>query len=95
MNLTWHWRAEGATFTKVRTLVLDPDTGELTRLFHPRRDEWQEHFTSQVSGQIESLTPVGRTTARVLNMNDERRVQLRKAILAMEAGSSPSESENE
>lgn len=22
----------------------DPDSGELTRLFHPRRDRWEEHF---------------------------------------------------
>ena len=23
---------------------IDPTTGELTRLFHPRRDRWEEHF---------------------------------------------------
>src|SRR5690242_7822111 len=23
---------------------LDPKTGELTRLFHPRQDDWSEHF---------------------------------------------------
>jgi hypothetical protein len=23
---------------------LDPQTGELTRLFHPRQDRWQDHF---------------------------------------------------
>jgi 5-methylcytosine-specific restriction endonuclease McrA len=23
---------------------LDPQTGELTPLFHPRRDQWQDHF---------------------------------------------------
>ena len=23
---------------------LDPDTGELTRLFNPRQDRWEDHF---------------------------------------------------
>ena len=23
---------------------IDPDTGEVSRLFHPRQDVWQEHF---------------------------------------------------
>jgi hypothetical protein len=37
---------------------------------------WSDHFS--VSGaQIVGLTPVGRATARLLNMNDVRRVELR------------------
>ena len=27
--------------------ALDPESGELTRLFHPRRDSWTEHFQNQ------------------------------------------------
>lgn len=58
---------------------LDPDTGRLTRLFHPRTDVWSTHFQSH-AGQIRGQTPVGRTTSRVLNMNQPERVRLRLAL---------------
>ena len=45
-------------------------------LFHPRFDDWDQHF-SLASGRIKGLTDVGRATARLLNMNDDRRVELR------------------
>ena len=35
----------------------DPDTGELTRLFHPRRDRWEEHFRIE-GAQIIGLSAV-------------------------------------
>ena len=48
--------------------ALDPDTGELTRLFHPRRDSWAEHF--QIGGtSVLGRTPVGRSTAKLLDLN--------------------------
>ncbi len=55
---------------------IDPATGETVRLFHPRFDEWRDHFES-LSGTVRGLTPVGRASARLLNMNDQRRVELR------------------
>lgn len=58
---------------------LDPDTGALTRLFHPRTDGWHTHFQSH-AGQILGRTPVGRTTVRVLNMNQPERVRLRSVL---------------
>jgi hypothetical protein len=62
---------------------LDPITGELTRLFHPRRDRWDEHFKFG-QGEINGLTDVGRTTAALLQMNSPDRVELRRQL--MEAG---------
>ena len=60
---------------------VDPVSGELAPLFHPRRDRWTEHF--QFRGvRIEGLTPVGRATVHVLAMNDARRVELRSELLA-------------
>jgi len=59
---------------------LDPDTGALTRLFHPRRDRWREHFRPR-GARLVGLTPVGRATIRVLAMNDERQVALRRALI--------------
>lgn len=43
----------------------DPDTGNLTRLFNPRQDRWEDHF--RLDGpQILSLTAVGRTSIWLL-----------------------------
>ena len=59
----------------------DPQTGELTRLFHPRRDRWKQHFAWQEASLI-GLTPVGRTTVHVLAMNDPLLVAAREALIA-------------
>jgi hypothetical protein len=58
---------------------IDPDTGELTRLFHPRNDRWLDHFSVR-HGRILGLTAIGRTTAALLLMNTPDRVELRLAI---------------
>jgi hypothetical protein len=50
-------------------------------LFHPRRDIWQEHFALQ-DVTIMGLTPTGRATVRVLQMNAVERVELRTALKA-------------
>jgi len=55
---------------------MDSTTGELTRLFHPRTDTWSQHFQIQ-AGRIIGLTPMGRTTVYVLNMNRPDRVRVR------------------
>lgn len=55
---------------------IDPDTGELARLFHPRKDEWSRHFGWN-GAEIVPLTPVGRATVAVLFMNDPEVVWLR------------------
>jgi hypothetical protein len=47
---------------------IDPDSGALTRLFHPRRDVWEEHFQWR-GPTLVGLTDVGRTTVVVLAMN--------------------------
>jgi HNH endonuclease len=60
---------------------IDPVSGEVVPLFHPRRDRWAEHFV--VRGlRIEGLTGIGRTTVLVLGMNDARRLDLRAELLA-------------
>jgi hypothetical protein len=55
---------------------MDPNTGEMVPLFHPRRDRWTDHFMFR-RDLIEGITPVGRATVRVLVMNDARRLELR------------------
>jgi hypothetical protein len=51
--------------------------GTVVRLFNPREQEWSDHFALHDDGQIVGLTPIGRATARLLNMNAARRVELR------------------
>lgn len=58
----------------------DPFTGELTRLFHPRRDRWNDHFAWR-GAMLDGLTPVGRTTIRVLAINDPPVVAIREALI--------------
>ena len=55
---------------------IDPQTNEVTELFHPRRNEWNEHFEWQ-GIYLVAKTAIGRTTIRVLNMNSEDQIALR------------------
>jgi hypothetical protein len=59
---------------------LDPVTGELTRLYNPRRDRWRDHF-AWLGAMLIGLTPIGRTTIRVLAMNDPDQVATREALI--------------
>jgi len=62
---------------------LDPRTGVITPLFHPRQDHWDDHF--RLSGaDIAGVTPQGRTTARMLHFNDPDQVEVRAALIALE-----------
>ena len=58
---------------------LDPDSGKLTPLFHPREMAWKEHF-SLVESKIVGLTPVGQTTANFLQLNSTERIIERSAL---------------
>lgn len=64
---------------------VDPETGQITELCHPRIQTWSEHFAFRElksKGKIEmaGLTPVGRATVRVIELNDEFRQALRYEI---------------
>ena len=58
---------------------IDPDTGRIEPLFHPRRQSWDDHFETRFP-LIIGKTACGRTTVRVLAMNAEDRVDLRREI---------------
>jgi len=58
---------------------IDPDTNRLVRLFNPRGDSWHEHFSIR-GFHIAGLTPIGRTTAWVLQINSEDRIELRRVL---------------
>lgn len=59
---------------------IDPDTGAIVLLFHPRHEVWDEHFFAQ-GAMIMGKTPVGRATARVLDMNTPTRLELRLELM--------------
>ena len=59
---------------------MDPDTGKVTPLFHPRRDAWPEHFARDAA-RITGRTPAGRTTVWLLEMNTGARVRWCEVLL--------------
>lgn len=61
---------------------IDPKTGSMVALFHPRRQAWAQHFRFR-GVRIEGLTPIGRATVAVLAMNDARRLELRAEVQAL------------
>lgn len=60
----------------------DPASGEIVRLFHPRRDAWSEHF-SREGTSIRGKSDVGRTTVHLLDLNDADRIRLRDGLRAL------------
>ncbi len=58
---------------------LDPVSGQLVHLYHPRTDRWSEHFEWD-GPRIAGKTPVGRATVQVLAMNADGPVLLRRFL---------------
>jgi hypothetical protein len=54
--------------------------GLLSRIFHPRRHRWFDHFVFE-GVRIDGISPIGRATVQVLAMNDARRLEVRKEVL--------------
>jgi hypothetical protein len=61
--------------------ALDPLTRQLMPLFNPRTDIWSDHFQwSDDDLQIIGTTPTGRATVRLLKVNREGNVNLRRLL---------------
>lgn len=58
----------------------DEQTGELTPLYNPRTQIWDEHF-EMVDALIHGKTPIGRVTARLLQMNEQTRLESRRELV--------------
>ena len=58
---------------------IDPETGQVTPLFHPRLDFWDDHYEFR-NGEILGLTATGRVTVRLLRMNRPARVKERQLL---------------
>ena len=59
---------------------VDPVTTEIVRLFHPRRDHWEENFRWEDAVLI-GRTPTGRATIEVLRINELTAVALRRLFI--------------
>lgn len=60
----------------------DPETGEPTFLFHPRRHKWDEHF--QLDGAIiQAFTAEGRVTIMILRFNRPLRIEERQFLISL------------
>jgi len=57
--------------------AVDPVSREVVSLYNPRIQSWEDHF-ELVEHQVVGLAEIGRATSRLLNMNAENRVQLRR-----------------
>ena len=65
------------TFTEAR----DPVSGERVSVFHPRRQEWNEHFVwNRDYSLIIGITPTGRATVAQLKLNQPGIVNLRRVL---------------
>lgn len=53
--------------------------GPVTRLFHPRRDNWDAHFF-WVGAVIQARTPVAEATLRLLQLNSPPRLLERQLL---------------
>jgi hypothetical protein len=63
--------------------ALDPLTNNATKLYHPRRQKWEEHFKINPDATVSGKTPEGRTTLFVLRINDQQRVNQRVGEMAV------------
>ncbi|MBZ0320837.1 MAG: HNH endonuclease [Anaerolineae bacterium] len=61
----------------------DKPTGELTPLFNPRTQAWDEHF-EMVEAVLIGKTAIGRVTIWLLEMNHPKQIESRRSLI--EAG---------
>ena len=58
----------------------DPQTGDLSRLFDPRVQRWEKHFSVK-NGYIIGESAIGRTTVFLLQFNAVTEVTLRQMLI--------------
>jgi hypothetical protein len=66
-----------------RTEARDPETKQLVRLFHPRRDRWSDHFVWTAGWRLAARTPEGRATIVALGMNRSAIIAIRRTLVAL------------
>ena len=59
---------------------IDPQTDSIAAVYDPRTQAWTEHFEWD-GPELVGLTPTGRATIAVMEINDASRVALRKELM--------------
>ncbi len=59
---------------------VDPETEKIVPLYHPRQNLWREHFRLS-GGEFMPLSPIGRVTIRLLQLNRRDRVEERQLLI--------------
>jgi len=73
------WACPGCNLRKSdRIDAIDPESGAIVKLFHPRSQAWAEHF-SWDDYHVVGLSATGRATMVALEFNAERRIRIRQA----------------
>jgi 5-methylcytosine-specific restriction endonuclease McrA len=66
-----------------KTEGYDPVTHQTVPLYHPRQQQWDEHFIwNEDCTLILGLTPTGRATVETLHLNREGVINLRQLLYA-------------
>jgi len=60
---------------------VDPESDQRVDLFNPRLDVWSEHFVIDSDSRIGGISPIGRATARLLDMNGSPQLDLRRELI--------------
>ncbi|HRI61911.1 MAG TPA: HNH endonuclease signature motif containing protein [Saprospiraceae bacterium] len=64
------------------TEAKDPFSGKYFPLYHPRKDNWSEHFAwNDATSHLIALSPTGRATIERLKLNRREVVNLRKLLI--------------
>ncbi|MCB0011807.1 MAG: HNH endonuclease [Anaerolineales bacterium] len=59
----------------------DALSGELTLLYHPRRQRWLDHCDVNPDGTLLALTAITRVTIRLLQLNRKERLSERRLLI--------------
>ncbi len=85
VNLAWSCflcnRNKGADLSSI-----DPDTGKVTPLFNPRKQQWRRHFRLN-GGIVTPITASGRATANLLQFNTQ--INIAERLRLMRVGHFP------
>ena len=73
----------GCNLSKGKAITaVDPETNQSVSLFHPRKNNWHNHFEwSKDFLRILGKTPIGRATIIRLKMNRPENINIRKVTL--------------
>ena|SRR5712691_8968524 len=67
-----------------KTEAVDPVTEVTVSLFHPRQQQWPEHFIlDRTIGSIYGSTPTGRATVEALGMNAAHALATRQLLIRL------------